>query len=107
MASDPIMSQQCDLTEGRSIFSALRNALAALYPVDEDARLVVDDAGLAAIGIAFSSRAQTNWHNILVEAVRQGCLDILLRIVLSNDVYLICLLPSFCTKIGGTKAVQM
>lgn len=67
----------------QAVFAALRDALAALYPVEEDARVVVADAGLAAAQIAFSPRAQTNWHHILVEARRQQRLDRLLEIARS------------------------
>ncbi|MFZ4657594.1 MAG: effector-associated domain EAD1-containing protein [Caldilineaceae bacterium] len=64
----------------QTTFAALRDALAALYPVDEDARRVVADAGLIAMQITFSPRAQTNWHNILSEAIRQVGLGALLKI---------------------------
>lgn len=63
--------------ESNTIFAALREALAALYPEEQDARVVVNDAGLNAHQITFSSRAQTNWHNILTEALRQNRLDAL------------------------------
>ena len=66
MASDPPISQQSGSSEGQAIFAALRDALAALYPIDQDARRVVEDAGLTVIQITFSPRAQTNWHNILL-----------------------------------------
>jgi len=67
----------------QAIFAALRNALAALYPKEEDARVVVDDAGLPAANISFCARAQTNWHNILAEAVRQERVEPLLYFALS------------------------
>jgi len=59
----------------------LRNAAALLYPEDSSARVIVDDAGLDARQIAFSSRAESNWHNILAEAIRCNCLAALLNIV--------------------------
>lgn len=64
--------------DSQMLFAALRGALAELYPKEEDARVVVDDAGVDASQIAFSTRAQTNWHNILAEAARQNRLDNLL-----------------------------
>jgi hypothetical protein len=60
------------------IFAALRDVLAELYAEESTARVVVGDAGLDAKQIAFSSRAQTNWHNILAVAIRQARLDPLL-----------------------------
>jgi tetratricopeptide (TPR) repeat protein len=67
--------------ESHALFAALREALAELYPKEQDAVVVVTDAGLDARQIAFSSRAQTNWHNILTEAIRQNRLDALLQVV--------------------------
>lgn len=66
--------------ESQTVFAALRDALAVLYPVEQDARVVVDDAGLNAMSVTFSTRPQTNWHNILTEALRQSRLDALLYI---------------------------
>lgn len=63
-----------------AIFTALRNVLATLYPVEDDSRVVVADAGLNAKQIAFSARAQTNWHHILLEAHKQNRLMRLLEI---------------------------
>lgn len=68
----------------QSIFAALRDVLADLYPEENAARVVVADAGLDAKQIPFSSRAQTNWHNILAEAIRQARLDPLLKIALAD-----------------------
>lgn len=69
---------------GQSIFVALRDVLAELYAEESTARVVVDDAGLDAKQIAFSSRSQTNWHNILAAAIRQARLDSLLKIALAD-----------------------
>ena len=69
---------------GPAIFAALRDVLAELYAEESTARVVVDDAGLDAKQIPFSARAQTNWHNILAEAIRQAHLDPLLKIALAN-----------------------
>lgn len=68
----------------QSIFAALRDVLADLYPDENDARVVVADAGLDAKQISFSPRAQTNWHNILAEAIRQAHLDPLLKLALAD-----------------------
>lgn len=61
-----------------------RDILAELYPTEQDARVVVYDSGLVPMRITFSSRAQTNWHNILTEAIYQNRLDNLLQIVNST-----------------------
>ena len=66
------------------IFAALREVLADLYPEENAARVVVADAGLDAKQITFSARAQTNWHNILAEAIRQARLDHLLKLALAD-----------------------
>lgn len=63
------------------IFAALRDVCAALYPEERNTRLIVADAGLDERQVAFSSRAQTNWHNILAEAIRGNRLDALLDVV--------------------------
>ncbi|MEZ4861240.1 MAG: effector-associated domain EAD1-containing protein [Caldilineaceae bacterium] len=70
--------------ESQTIFAALRDAFAELYPEESSARVVAEDAGLEPSLIAFSPRAQTNWHNILAEAIRQNGLDQLLAIARSN-----------------------
>lgn len=67
-----------------AIFIQLRNALVELYSREADARVIVYDAGLAEGNITFSGRAQTNWHNILAEAVRANRLDALLDEVLKT-----------------------
>ena len=69
---------------GQVIFAALRDILAELYAEESTARTVVHDAGLDAKQIPFSARAQTNWHNILAEAIRQARLDPLLKIALAD-----------------------
>lgn len=67
---------------GQTIFVALRDALVNLYPQEADARVVVADAGLSIAHIAFSPRAETNWHNILSDAIAEQRLDDLLQVVL-------------------------
>ncbi len=84
MGHDSPHTQTSIPMDQQTTFAALRDALAALYPVDEDARRVVADAGLIAMQITFSPRAQTNWHNILAEAIFQARLDALLEIVYAD-----------------------
>lgn len=84
MGHDSPYTQTSTPMDQQTTFAALRDALAALYPVDEDARRVVADAGLVAMQITFSPRAQTNWHNILAEAIFQARLDALLEIVYAD-----------------------
>lgn len=50
----------------------LRDLFAELYPMQEDARRVVDDAGFSAAHIDFKDKPINNWHNILIEAHRRG-----------------------------------
>ena len=70
--------------DSHTIFALLRDALAELYPEEKDSRVVVADAGLGAKAIAFSSRAQTNWHNILAAAASTQQLDALLEVALKD-----------------------
>ena len=46
----------------------LRDMLAGLYPTAEESRRVVVEAGLNPAFVSFSSRAITNWFNVLEEA---------------------------------------
>ena len=80
MANETPALQPSELPDSQTIFAALRDALASLYSAEQDARVVVDDAGLVAIQIAFSTRAQTNWHNILSAALQQQRLEVLLEV---------------------------
>src|SRR4051794_6993187 len=84
MESEPSPKSAKQPIDSQTIFAALRVALVALYSDEQAARVVVDDAGLVASHIAFSSRAQTNWHNILAEAIHQQRLDPLLKVALST-----------------------
>lgn len=54
------------------ILADLRNAAALLYPEESSARVIVGDAGLDARQIAFNPRAESNWHNIWLTAIRQN-----------------------------------
>lgn len=60
MANDSPLAQP---SNGQAIFAALRDVLAELYAVESTTRVVVNDAGLDAKQIAFSSRAQLNWQS--------------------------------------------
>ena len=51
-----------------SSLTTLRNRLAILFPTQEDARRVVEEAQLNPAQIAFDSKAINNWHNILSQA---------------------------------------
>ena len=77
MSSEQELLQRSQST----VLAELRNATALLYPDDSSARRIVADAGLDARQIAFSSRAESNWHNILAEAIRCNRLAALLNIV--------------------------
>lgn len=84
MSNNTPTLQPDELPDSHAIFAALRDALAGLYPDSQDARVVVDDAGLSAIQISFSARARTNWHHILIAALQRGQLDALLTVA-RND----------------------
>jgi WD40 repeat protein len=84
MSNNTPIHQPDELPDNHTIFATLRDTLAHLYPEPENARVVVDDAGIAIIKITFSARAQTNWHNILTEALRQQRLDQLLAVARSD-----------------------
>ena len=81
MTRTPSPSQAEPPDDSHAVFAALRDSLADLYADETSARVVVSDAGLDAKHIAFSTRAQSNWHNILTEAAHQRRLDELLSIV--------------------------
>ena len=67
--------------DSQTIFAQLRDALAELYPEEQDAHVILSDAGVDARRITFSARTRTNWHNILTETIRQNRLNPLLEIV--------------------------
>jgi V8-like Glu-specific endopeptidase len=52
--------------------AAWREALARKYPLQNDARMFVEDVGLDPIRIEFSARADHTWFSILEEARKQG-----------------------------------
>jgi hypothetical protein len=63
----------------------LREILARLYPVERDARRVVEDAGLNPAHIAFDSKAITNWFSILEEARKHsGKVEAILAVALEE-----------------------
>ena len=70
--------------DSQNIFAQLRDVLSELYLSESDSHVIVADAGLDAGSIAFSSRAKTNWHNILAQSIRQNRLPVLLGIA-RND----------------------
>jgi hypothetical protein len=61
--------------------STLRAVLAMLYRTPQDARRITDDVGLNPSFITFDNKASNNWHNILVEAVKQNRLDGMIQVV--------------------------
>lgn len=65
--------------DSQEIFVVLRNTLAKLYSREEYARVIAVNAGLKVDNIVFSAHDQTNWHNILAEAVLAKRLDALLE----------------------------
>jgi WD40 repeat protein len=77
MPSEPELTQRSQ----HQILAELRNAAALLYPEESSARVIVDDAGLDARQIAFSSRAESNWHNIWLTAIRQNQLEALVAVL--------------------------
>jgi hypothetical protein len=81
MASEPPTDQINNSLDGQAVFGALRDTLVGLYPREQDARAIVDDAGLAGTQIAFSTHAETNWQHILAEVIRHQRLERLLSIV--------------------------
>ena len=81
MLSETPTTQPNNLLNPHRVFATLRDALADLYPTQQDANIIVHDVGLIAREITFSSRAKTNWHNILTAALQQQRLDALLEVV--------------------------
>ena len=57
MTSDSLNLQTSHPINNQTVFAALRDALAELYPAEQDAHVIVDDVGLVATQIAFNSRA--------------------------------------------------
>lgn len=70
--------------DSRSVFAALRDVLAALYSNEQNARVIIADAGLDLIKITFNGPPRAYWHNILTEASHQNQLDRLLVIALGD-----------------------
>ncbi|OUC08060.1 hypothetical protein RY27_11240, partial [Litorilinea aerophila] len=58
----------------------IQTILADLYPTEDAARRVVDQAGLNAQQIDFDGPAINRWHNILLEAERQGSVHAILAV---------------------------
>lgn len=63
---------------------ALRDVLATLYPEENSARRVADQANLEVGRIAFSRRALECWHAILREAERSGQLPQVIGVALTE-----------------------
>ncbi|MFN8492081.1 MAG: effector-associated domain EAD1-containing protein [Caldilineaceae bacterium] len=56
----------------QQFFVKLRDILAYLYSEDDDARRVVNDAGMDSRNIAFSTKAINNWTAILLQAQKEN-----------------------------------
>lgn len=89
----------------------LRNRLAILFPTQEDARLVVDDAQLDASHIAFDNKAINNWHSILTQAELRGKVEALVLAAVSHygpDTELATAYQAYMNAIGKTaQAIDM
>ncbi len=57
--------------------TALRNALASLFPDREDTRDLLDEAGIPVAQVALGHRPASNWHAAIREAANQGKLEAL------------------------------
>jgi hypothetical protein len=62
----------------------VRDLLAELYPLDIDARRMIDDAGLPATKINFGT-SQATWHSVLTEANRRGQLTELFELCIADS----------------------
>jgi hypothetical protein len=67
------------------VMRALRKVLADLYPKQEDAEVVVIDAGLNPSFIPFSTKSINNWYSILQEAEKRNLVGAILQVV--NEMY--------------------
>ncbi len=52
--------------------TTLRDALAYLYPTDDDARQIADEAEVPTRQVAFTGEAITTWHSLLQKAYHLG-----------------------------------
>jgi hypothetical protein len=62
----------------------LSRTLAELYPREDEARGMVDRAGLPAAYVHFESAALTNWHTIIREADKRALVDALIQAALDD-----------------------
>ncbi|MBB4080941.1 V8-like Glu-specific endopeptidase [Lewinella aquimaris] len=60
------------MTSWSTKLTELRGTLTELYPEKEEGKMLVDMAGIPSGSIAFSDKAQVNWHNILKEANKRS-----------------------------------
>lgn len=67
-----------------STLTTLRNRLAALFPNQTDARLIVEEAGMDTAHIPFDAKAINNWHGILGQAELRGKIEDVVVAALSN-----------------------
>ncbi|MFN8495692.1 MAG: effector-associated domain EAD1-containing protein [Caldilineaceae bacterium] len=97
--------------DSQTVFAKLRDALAHLYPTNESARRLADDAGLDARRIRFSAQALENWHAILTEAAQTERLDAMLNIAAteySSNGDLLAAYGTYCHFVGqGNQIVPL
>lgn len=65
--------------------TTLRNRLAALFPNANDARRVVEEAGIDPAYISFDAKAINNWHSILGQAELRGKVEAIVIAALQQD----------------------
>lgn len=83
--------------------TSLRSRLATLFPQSEDARRIVEEAGLDPAYISFDAKAVNNWHNILGQAELRGKVEPLVIAVLQDhrgDQALIDAYTAYMTALG-------
>jgi V8-like Glu-specific endopeptidase len=64
--------------------SAVRDALASLFPDREDVRTLLDEAGVPVGHVALGHRPITNWHESVREAANRGKLERLVEVASSR-----------------------
>lgn len=85
--------------------TVLRNRLAVLFPKENDARLVVDEAQLDPAHIAFDSKAINNWHSILTQAELRSKVEAVVWAAISHygeDAELVVAYTAYMSSIGKT-----
>ena len=60
--------------------TSLRDVLAMLYPVDDDARRIAAEAQMSTLRVKFVGQAVTTWHSLLQEAFLQGMIPAIIDV---------------------------